>query len=77
MKKLNWLMLAAMLFGSSTLHSPCFESSLFVRSSNCPPASRQCKRGMQKIKSNIAVVVVDRGGNPLTAERMSWWARIT
>jgi uncharacterized protein GlcG (DUF336 family) len=24
---------------------------------------------MQKINQNIAVVVVDRGGNPLTAER--------
>ncbi|EEY78705.1 hypothetical protein HMPREF0012_01574 [Acinetobacter calcoaceticus RUH2202] len=70
MKKLNWLMLAAVLFGNSTFAQPPALNQVYsLDLKTAHLLADSAKEACKKINQNIAVVVVDRGGNPLTAER--------
>lgn len=70
MKKLNWLMLVAVLFGNSTFAQPPALNQVYsLDLKTAHLLADSAKEACKKLNQNIAVVVVDRGGNPLTAER--------
>lgn len=63
-------MLAAMLFGSSTFAQPPALNQVYsLDLQTAHLLADSAKEACKKLNQNIAVVVVDRGGNPLTVER--------
>ncbi|GLG81828.1 hypothetical protein ACSO1_03490 [Acinetobacter calcoaceticus] len=70
MNKLNWLMLTAVLLGNSTFAQPPALNQVYsLDLKTAQLLADSAKEACKKLNQNIAVVVVDRGGNPLTAER--------
>ncbi|MCY1162606.1 heme-degrading [compost metagenome] len=70
MNKLKWLVLTAMLFSNSTFAQSIQLNQVYsLDSKTAQMLVQEAESTCKKLNHNIAVVVVDQGGNPLIAHR--------
>ncbi len=70
MNKINWLLLTTVLFANSTFAQPPALNQVYsLDLKTAHLLADSAKQACKQLNQNIAVVVVDRGGNTLTAER--------